>query len=81
MNRPPELEPSSSDERPQMPLLASTSDSVSLAIIEEAHRRGTDIGNDHELLALFSSIDGEEQIPREVYVAIAAVLAWVDGLK
>jgi type III secretion system FlhB-like substrate exporter len=81
MNRPPELEPSSSDERPLIPLSASTSHSVALAIVEEAQRRGTEIGQDPELLALFSSMDGEEQIPREVYVAIAAVLAWVDGLK
>ena len=81
MNRPPELEPSSADERPLLPLAASTSNAISLAIIEEAQRRGTVIGDDHELLALFSGMDGEEQIPREVYVAVAAVLAWVDSLK
>jgi type III secretion system FlhB-like substrate exporter len=81
MNRPPELEPSKADEQALILLSASTGNSVSLAIIEEALRRGTEIGEDHELLALFSSMDGEEQIPREVYVAVAAVLAWVDGLK
>jgi len=81
MNRPPELEPSKADEQALIPLSASTSHSVSVAIIEEAQRRGTEIGTDHELLALFSSMDGEEQIPREVYVAVAAVLTWVDGLK
>jgi len=81
MNRPPELEPSKADEQALIPLSASTSHSVSLAIIEEAQRCGTEIGTDHELLALFSSMDGEDQIPREVYVAVAAVLAWVDGLK
>ena len=81
MNRPPELEPSSADERPLIPLSASTSNSVSLAIIEEAQRRGTEIGDDHELLALFSGMDREEQISREVYVAVATVLAWVDSLK
>jgi len=81
MNRPPELEPSKADEQALIPLSASTSHSVSLAIIEEAQRRGTEIGTDHELLALFSSMDGEEQIPREVYVAVATVLTWVDGLK
>ena len=81
MNRPPELEPSKADEQALIPLSASTSHSVSLAIIEEAERRGTEIGEDHELLALFSSMDGEDQIPREVYVAVSAVLAWVDCLK
>ena len=81
MNRPPELEPSKGDEQALIPLSASTNHSVSLAIIEGAQRRVTEVGTDHELLALFSGMDGEEQIPREVYVAIAAVLAWVDGLK
>ena len=81
MNRSPKLEQSKPDERSLTPLSASTSHSVSLAIIEEAQRRGIEVGDDPELLALFSSMDGEERIPREVYVAIAAVLAWVDGLK
>ncbi len=81
MNRPPELMPSSADDRALIPASASTNDSLSLAIIDEAQRRGTEIGQDHELLALFSSLDGEEQIPREVYVAVAAVVAWVDSLK
>lgn len=81
MNRPPELEPSKADEQALILLSASTNHSVSLAIIDEAQRRGIEIGADHELLALFSSMDGEEQIPREVYVAVAAVVAWVDSLK
>lgn len=81
MNRPPELEPSKADEQALIPLSASTNHSVSLAIIEEAQRRGIEIGADQELLALFSSMDGEEQIPRETYVAVAAVVAWVDSLK
>lgn len=81
MDRPPELTPSSADDRALIPASASTNRSLSLAIIEEAQRRGTEIGQDHELLALFSGLDGEEQIPREVYVAVAAVVAWVDSLK
>ncbi len=81
MNHPSDIEPSKADEQALIPLSASTSHSVSLAIIEEAERRGTEIGEDHELLALFSSMDGEDQIPREVYVAVSAVLAWVDCLK
>ena len=81
MNRPPELEPSNGDDQALIPLSASTSLSVSLAIIDEAQRHGIEIGADHELLALFSSMDGEEQIPREVYEAVAAVVAWVDSLK
>lgn len=80
MNLPPEIE-ASPDERPLIPLSASNSHALSIAIIEEAQRRGTEIGNDHELLALFSSMDGEEQISGEVYEAIAAVLTWVEGLK
>ncbi|MCE2869828.1 MAG: EscU/YscU/HrcU family type III secretion system export apparatus switch protein [Oxalobacteraceae bacterium] len=58
-----------------------TDNALALAIMEEATRRGTEIGSDPELLAALSGIGGEEQIPRELYVAIAAVLGWVDGLK
>ena len=81
MNRTPELEPSKADEQALVPLSASTNHLVSLAINDEAQRRGIEIGADHELLALFSSMDGEEQIPREVYEAVAAAVAWVDSLK
>lgn len=63
------------------PLPIATDNALAGAVIDEARRRGIEIGDDPELLAVLSRISGEEQIPRELYVAIAAVLGWVDGLK
>jgi len=50
------------------------------AIIEEAKRRGIELTSDPELLATLASVETEEQIPRELYAAMAVVLSWVDGL-
>ncbi len=80
MNRQPPLDVNA----PESVSLSSpfgADNALALAIMEEAKRRGTEIGTDPELLAALSGIGGEEQIPRELYVAIAAVLDWVDGLK
>jgi type III secretion system FlhB-like substrate exporter len=63
------------------PTPAPADNALAMAIKQEAQRRGIEIGDDPELLAILSRIAGEEQIPREFYVAIAAVLTWVDGLK
>jgi len=81
MNRPPNQTALPNEEKSLQSPSALESNSVARAIIEETQRRGTDIGNDAECLALFSRIDGEEQIPRELYVAIAAVLGWMDSWK
>ena len=81
MNRPSNPKALPADEKSLQSSPAKEGSSVAQAIIEEAQRRGTDIGNDAECLALFSRIDGEEQIPRELYVAIAAVLSWMDSWK
>lgn len=50
------------------------------AIIEEAERRGIELTSDPELLATLASVESEDQIPRELYAAMAVVLSWMDGL-
>lgn len=50
------------------------------ALIDEAARRGITLTGDRDLLAMVASVEGEEQIPRELYAAIAVALSWVDGL-
>lgn len=50
------------------------------AIIEEAERRGIELSSDPELLATLASVESEDQIPRELYAAMAVVLSWMDGL-
>ncbi len=51
------------------------------AIVEEAKRRGIELTHDPELLATLASVDSEDQIPRELYAAMAVVLSWMEGLS
>jgi type III secretion system FlhB-like substrate exporter len=50
------------------------------AVIEEARRRGIELTEDKELLAILASVESEEQIPSELYAAMAVVLSWMDQL-
>ena len=50
------------------------------AIVEEARRRGIELTSDPELLAALASVESEDQIPRELYAAMAVVLSWMDRL-
>ena len=50
------------------------------AIVEEARRRGIELTSDPELLAALASVESEDQIPRDLYAAMAVVLSWMDGL-
>ena len=61
--------------------LRQADESLVAAIIEEAKRRGIELTSDPELLATLASVETEEQIPRELYAAMAVVLSWVDGLS
>ena len=51
------------------------------AILEEAKRRGIELTSDPDLLATLASVENEDQIPRELYAAMAVVLNWLDGLS
>ena len=51
------------------------------AIIAEAKKQGVHIAEDPQLLALLSQLELEEQIPENLYVAVAVVLSWVYWLK
>jgi type III secretion system FlhB-like substrate exporter len=42
------------------------------AIVEEAKRRGIELTSD--------PVESEDQIPRDLYAAMAVVLSWMDGL-
>ena len=51
------------------------------AIIAEAKKQGVYIAEDPQLVALLSQLELEEQIPENLYVAVAVVLSWVYWLK
>jgi flagellar biosynthesis protein len=50
-------------------------------MIEEARKQGVFISEDPQLLALLSRLDVDQEIPQELYTAVAVVLSWVYWLK
>jgi len=62
-------------------VLAKGSDELAQAIIAEAEKQGVYIAQDAQLVAALSQLDLEQEIPRELYVAVAVVLSWAYWLK
>ena len=56
-------------------------DELAEAIIAEAQRQGIYITEDRELVAALSRLDLEQEIPRDLYVAVAVVLSWAYWLR
>ncbi len=51
------------------------------AIIAGAQKQGVYITQDKELVAALSRLDLEQEIPRELYTAVAVVLSWAYWLR
>jgi flagellar biosynthesis protein len=60
---------------------AKGEDDLARQMIEEAKRQGVFISEDPQLLALLSRLNVDEEIPRELYTAVAVILSWVYWLK
>jgi flagellar biosynthesis protein len=56
-------------------------DELAEAIIAEAKRQGVYITEDKELVAALSRLDLEQEIPRDLYVAVSVVLSWAYWLR
>ena len=54
---------------------------MGLKIIEEAKKQGIYIAEDSELVELLSRLDLEDEIPKELYVAVSVLLSWAYWLK
>jgi flagellar biosynthesis protein len=58
---------------------------VAQAIRELAEKSGIPIKRDDDLIELLAQVDVDQEIPRELYAAVAEVLAWIykanDGMK
>jgi flagellar biosynthesis protein len=52
-----------------------------MRMIDEARKQGVFISEDPQLLALLSRLDVDQEIPQELYTAVAVVLSWVYWLK
>lgn len=62
-------------------LTAKGQDEVAEAIIAEAKRQGVHIAEDPRLVALLSQLELNEEIPEDLYVAVAVILSWVYWLQ
>jgi flagellar biosynthesis protein len=51
------------------------------SIIAEAQRHGVYVAQDPALLALLSRLEIDQEIPPELYTAVAVVLSWAYWLK
>ena len=60
---------------------AKGEDDLARQMIEEAKKQGIFISEDPQLLALLSRLNVDEEIPRELYTAVAVILSWVYWLK
>jgi flagellar biosynthesis protein len=56
-------------------------DEVARQLIDAARRQGIYVAEDPQLLALLSRLDVGEDIPPELYTAVAVILSWVYWLK
>ena len=50
-------------------------------IVEEARRHGVHIAQDPALLARLASVNLDQEIPQELYAAVAVILSWVYWLR
>ncbi len=64
------------------PMVTAKGDAdVAEDIIAEARRRGVYVAEDPQLLALLSRLELGEEIPPQLYTAVAVVLSWAYWLK
>lgn len=62
-------------------ITAKGRDELADAIIAEAKKQGIYIAQDKQLVAALSRLDLEQEIPRELYTAVAVVLSWAYWLQ
>ena len=60
---------------------AKGDDDLAMRMIDEARKQGVFISEDPQLLALLSRLDVDQEIPQELYTAVAVVLSWVYWLR
>jgi len=60
---------------------AKAEDELALEMIAEARLNGIYITEDPALLALLSRLDVDQEVPPELYTAVAVILSWVYWLK
>jgi len=62
-------------------LIAKGDDELAFEIIAEAKKHGIFIAEDPQLVAALSRVGLSEEIPEELYHAIAVILSWAYWMK
>jgi flagellar biosynthesis protein len=60
---------------------AKGEDELAIQMLAEAQKQGVFITEDPQLLALLSRLNVDQEIPPELYTAVAVILSWVYWLK
>ena len=60
---------------------AKGDDALARRIVEEAKKQGVYVAEDPRLLAMLSRLDVGQEIPEDMFTAVAVILAWVYWLK
>jgi flagellar biosynthesis protein len=60
---------------------ARAEDELALEMIAQARAHGVYITEDPALLALLSRLDVDQEVPPELFTAVAVILSWVYWLK
>jgi flagellar biosynthesis protein len=68
--------------RNKAPLVtAKGEDELARRIVTEAKKQGVYVAEDPRLLAMLSKLDVGQEIPQDMFTAVAVILAWVYWLK
>ncbi len=62
-------------------ITAKGDDELARRIVSEAKRQGVYVAEDPRLLAMLSRLDVGQEIPEDMFTAVAVILAWVYWLK
>ena len=62
-------------------LTAKGDDALARRIVAEAKKQGVYVAEDPRLLAMLSRLDVGQEIPEDMFTAVAVILAWVYWLK
>jgi flagellar biosynthesis protein len=62
-------------------LTAKGDDELARRIVAEAKKQGVYVAQDPRLLAMLSRLDVGQEIPEDMFTAVAVILAWVYWLK
>ena len=62
-------------------VVAKGSEEIAERILDEARKHGVYVAQDPQLLAMLARLDIDQEIPPNLYAAVAVILSWAYWLK